>query len=86
MCYGQFAGKRSQIMGGASSTKSSGFSQSTIKTIPAGERAVSINDEEEKKDQQEMVSVCSSCSQVTEVKRTNLLVDKKGDITELEMI
>lgn len=46
-------------------------------------REVSINEEEE---EQEMVSVCSSCSQATEVKRKTLLADTKGDVTELEMI
>lgn len=71
-------------MGRATSTKSSGFSQCTIKTIPAGERTFTINEEE--KIEQEMVSVRSSCSQATEVKRMNLLVDKKVDVTELEMI
>lgn len=50
------------------------------------ERTASINEEEEEEEEQEMVSVCSSCSQATEVKRMNLLVDKKGDVTELEMI
>ncbi len=33
-----------------------------------------------------MVSVCSSCSHATEVNRMNLLVNKKGNVTELEMI
>lgn len=76
-----------QITGRATSTKSSEFSQCTIKSIPAGERTVSINEEEEEKEQQEMASVCSSCSHATEVKRRiNLLVNKKGDVTELEMI
>lgn len=71
-------------MGRETSTKSSGFSQCTIETILPVERTVIIN--EEKEEQQEIVSVCSSCSQATEVKRKSLLADKKGDVTELEMI
>lgn len=70
-------------MGRDTSTKSSGFSQCTIETILPVERTVIINEE---KEEQEMVSVCSSCSQATEVKRKSLLADKKGDVTELEMI